>query len=193
MPAWHRPCSVAGEAGPGEHRRSSCGRFNPFPRLGWPRRNAVGLPGVKLDAASVAPPQGGCCSSTRHLGGNVYLPREWAFGITPGDQPVPLCGTPFHAFMSRTRIGVSGTGRREVPGRPQARLPGAGRPGTGKPSAGTGRGSRAKIRLPIVDIDADLAEKRIVSGTTDWVRKTPRRPRIHNGRTISERHHRTPQ
>ena len=109
----------------------------------------MGLPGVKLDAASVAPPQGGCCSSTRHLGGNVYLPREWAFGITPGEQPVPLRGTPFHAFMSRTRIGVSGTGIREVPGRPQAWLLGARRPGTGKPSAGTGRGSRAKVQLPL--------------------------------------------
>src|ERR1700723_2366541 len=68
----------------------------PFPRHGWLQRNAVGAVGVKLGAASLAPMRGGCCSSTRRLGGNVYLPRVRALGVTPGERHVPLSATPLH-------------------------------------------------------------------------------------------------
>src|ERR1700722_18152983 len=68
----------------------------PFLRHGWLQRNAVGAVGVKLGAASVVPMRGGCCSSTRRLGGNVYLPRDRALGITPGERHVPLSATPLH-------------------------------------------------------------------------------------------------
>ena len=148
MPAWHRPYSVAGEAGPGEHRQSSCGRFNPFPRLGWPRRNAVGLPSVKLDTASVAPLRAGA----------VHPHVTWAVtytcpgsGLSASRQESSLfpCAEPrFTPSCHGSGSGSRETDIREVPSRPQARLLGAGRPGTWKPSAGTGRGSRAQIRKP---------------------------------------------
>ena len=50
----------------------------------------MGAVGVRLGAASVAPMRGRCCSSTRRLGGNVYLPRDRALGVTPGERHVPL-------------------------------------------------------------------------------------------------------
>lgn len=68
----------------------------------------MGAVGVKLGAASTAPSRGGCWSSTRRLGGNVYLPREWAFGYTQGERLVPLSATPFTS--SRRRLPVTGTG-----------------------------------------------------------------------------------
>ena len=77
----------------------------------------MGPVGVRLDEASTAPQRGGCWSSTRRLGGNVYLPREWAFGFAPGEHHVLLSVTPFYSFMS----AVPGRVRRrrethEVPG-----------------------------------------------------------------------------
>ena len=56
----------------------------------------MGPVGVTLVAASVAPIRGRCCSSTRRLGGNVYLPRDRALGVTPGERHVPLSATPLH-------------------------------------------------------------------------------------------------
>src|ERR1700727_2315604 len=56
----------------------------------------MGAVGVKLGEASIAPLRGGCCSSTRRLGGNVYLPRDRALGVTPGERHVPLSATPLH-------------------------------------------------------------------------------------------------
>ncbi len=56
----------------------------------------MGAVGVKLFKASIAPLRGGCCSSTRRLGGNVYLPRDRALGVTPGERQVPLSATPLH-------------------------------------------------------------------------------------------------
>ena len=60
----------------------------------------MGLVGVRLEEASIAPQRGGCWSSTRRLGGNVYLPREWAFGFTPGERLVPLSATPHYIITS---------------------------------------------------------------------------------------------
>ena len=56
----------------------------------------MGAVGVRLGAASIAPVRGGCCSSTRRLGGNVYLPRVRALGVTPGERHVPLDATLLH-------------------------------------------------------------------------------------------------
>ena len=72
----------------------------PFSATGWLQRNAVGAVGVRLGAASVAPLWGRCLSSTRRLGGNVYLPRGRALSVTPGERHVPLSATPLHIFMS---------------------------------------------------------------------------------------------
>ena len=58
----------------------------------------MGPVGVTLDAASVAPLRGRCWISTRRLGGNVYLPRDRALGVTPGERLVPLSATPLHTF-----------------------------------------------------------------------------------------------
>ena len=60
----------------------------------------MGAVGVKLCTASTAPQRGGCCSSTRRLGGNVYLPRDRALGVTPGERHVPLSATPLNIVMS---------------------------------------------------------------------------------------------
>ena len=60
--------------------------------------------GVKLDAASVAPVRAGAGHPHVTWGGNVYLPSEWAFGITPGERPVPLRGSPFQTSPPRTRM-----------------------------------------------------------------------------------------
>src|ERR1700690_3316163 len=70
----------------------------PFPRHGWLQRNAVGVVGVKLGAASVVSLRGGCWSSRRRLGGNVYLPRDRALSVTPGERYVLLSATPQHMF-----------------------------------------------------------------------------------------------
>ena len=56
----------------------------------------MGPVGVSLVTASTVPVRGGCCSSTRRLGGNVYLPRDRALGVTPGERQVPLSATPLH-------------------------------------------------------------------------------------------------
>jgi hypothetical protein len=56
----------------------------------------VGAVGVRLGEASITPLRGRCCSSTRRLGGNVYLPRDRALGVTPGERHVPLSATPLH-------------------------------------------------------------------------------------------------
>ena len=56
----------------------------------------MGAFGVRLGAASIAPIRGRCCSSTRRLGGNVYLPRDRALGVTPGERQLPLSVTPLH-------------------------------------------------------------------------------------------------
>jgi len=92
--------AAPGVPAPGEAGQSSPGRLTLFPRHGWLQRNAVGLVGVRLDEASIAPQRGGCWSSTRRLGGNVYLPREWAFGFTPGEHLVPLSATPHYIITS---------------------------------------------------------------------------------------------
>jgi hypothetical protein len=60
----------------------------------------MGAVGVRLGTASVAPMRGRCCSSTRRLGGNVYLPRDRALGVTPGERHVPLSATPLHIVTS---------------------------------------------------------------------------------------------
>jgi len=75
----------------------------PFPRHGWLQRNAVGAVGVRLGAASVASVWGGCWSSRRRLGGNVYLPRDRALSVTPGERYVPLSATPQHIFTPAAR------------------------------------------------------------------------------------------
>jgi homoserine kinase len=106
--------AAPGVRAPGDAGQSSPGRLTLFPRHGWLRRNAVDPVGVRLCGASTAPLRGGCWSSTRRLGGNVYLPREWAFGFTPGEHHVPLSATPFTS--SRRRSLATATDRREVPG-----------------------------------------------------------------------------
>ena len=60
----------------------------------------MGAVGVTLYAALDVPLRGRCWSSTRRLGGNVYLPREWAFGFTPGERLVPLSATPHYIITS---------------------------------------------------------------------------------------------
>jgi len=95
--------AAPGVPAPGEAGQSSPGRLTLFPRHGWLQRNAVGLVGVRLDEASAAPQRGGCWSSTRRLGGNVYLPREWAFGFTPGERLVLLSATPQYIITSAVR------------------------------------------------------------------------------------------
>ena len=73
----------------------------------------MGSVGVRLGTALVAPLRGGCWSSTDYLGGNLYLPREWAFGFTPGEQRVPLSAALLKRVSRAMRIG-SGSGE---PGR----------------------------------------------------------------------------
>ena len=60
--------------------------------------------GVKISTASVAPLRAGAGHPHVTWGGNVYLPREWAFGITPGERLVPLRGSPFQTSPPRTRM-----------------------------------------------------------------------------------------
>jgi len=118
--------------------------------------------GVKVGTASVAPLRAG--AGHRHVtwGGNVYLPRDWAFGITPGERPVPLCGSPFQTSPPRTRMRDRRDGHTrdaeqiasagawylatQVPGGqvPQDRVP-------------ANCGSRARIRVQIMDEDPGLA------------------------------------
>ena len=75
----------------------------------------MGAVGVRLGAASIAPMRGGCCSSTRRLGGNVYLPRDRALGVTPGERHVPLSATPLHIFTPAVPERVRKTDKRDVP------------------------------------------------------------------------------
>src|ERR1700722_1771008 len=70
----------------------------PFPRHGRLQRNAVGAVGVKLGAASLAPMRGGCWSSRRRLGGNVFLPRERALRVERGERYAPLSASPLLIF-----------------------------------------------------------------------------------------------
>jgi hypothetical protein len=79
------------------------------------RRNTVGAVGVRLGAASVAPLRGRCCLSTRRLGGNVYLPRDWALGVTPGERLVFLSATPLHIYTPAVPARVANTDARDVP------------------------------------------------------------------------------
>ena len=72
----------------------------------------MGAVGVTLYAALDVPLRGRCWSSTRRLGGNVYLPREWAFGFTPGEHCVPLSATPFDSVATEASEGDRGYGRR---------------------------------------------------------------------------------
>ncbi len=76
----------------------------------------MGAVGVRLCEASIAPLRGGCWPSTRRLGGNVYLPREWAFGFTPGERRVPLSATPSDIFVAATPERAVDTDRYEVQG-----------------------------------------------------------------------------
>ena len=110
--------AVPGVRVPGDAGQSSSGRLTLLPRHGWLRRNAVGAVGVRLGTALVAPPRGRCWSSTVHLGGNVYLPREWAFGFTPGEQCVPLSAALFKRVSRAMRIGSDSgePGSRRHPG-----------------------------------------------------------------------------
>ena len=74
----------------------------------------MGAVGVKLIAASMAPVRGRCCSSARRLGGNVYLPRDRALGVTPGERYVPLSATPLHIVCPAVPgiVRVDGSRRR---------------------------------------------------------------------------------
>jgi hypothetical protein len=76
----------------------------------------VGAVGVKLGAASVVPLRGGCCSSTRRLGGNVYLPRDRALGITSGERYVPLSATPLHTSTQAVPEAVRENGQKRRTG-----------------------------------------------------------------------------
>jgi hypothetical protein len=70
----------------------------------------VGAVGVRLGEALDAPLRGRCWSSTRNLGGNVYLPSEWVFGFIPGEHRVPLSATPFD-IVTTAAEGVRGDGQ----------------------------------------------------------------------------------
>jgi hypothetical protein len=74
----------------------------------------VGAVGVRLGTALDVPLRDRCWPSTRRLGGNVYLPREWAFGFTPGERCVPLSATPFDSVATEAAEGDRG--RRRGPG-----------------------------------------------------------------------------
>ena len=69
----------------------------------------MGAVGVRLGTALDVPLRGRCWSSTRRLGGNVYLPREWAFGFTPEEQLVPLSAALFERVLRAVRIGSGAT------------------------------------------------------------------------------------
>lgn len=73
----------------------------------------MGAVGVRLGTALDVPLRGRCWSSTRRLGGNVYLPREWAFGFTPGEHCVSLSATPFASVATEA---PTGHGRSRGPG-----------------------------------------------------------------------------
>ena len=129
----------------------------------------MGAFGVTLVAASTAPMRGRCCSSTRRLGGNVYLPRGRTLGVTPGERHVPLSATPLHISSAIPRRFVvtnssdapewmSSVVASEITWAVWSRE----RRGPGLAQANRGR----------ADTQAALD---------------------HNGRTISERHHRSPQ
>jgi homoserine kinase len=83
----------------------SSGRcLDPLPRLGWLRRNAVGVAGVRLRAASSTSFWGRCWSSTCGPGGNVYVPTEWAFGFTSGvTSRSPECHPVSHLHAAAPR------------------------------------------------------------------------------------------
>ena len=74
----------------------------------------MGAVGVKLSAASMAPVRGGCCSSARRLGGNVYLPRDRALGVTPGERHVPLSATPLHSSTQAVPEQAVNTDKRDM-------------------------------------------------------------------------------
>ena len=76
----------------------------------------MGAVGVKLCAASIVPLRGECCSSTRRLGGNVYLPRDRALGVTPGERYVSLSATPVAHAMQVVPEAVRGNGQRRRTG-----------------------------------------------------------------------------
>jgi len=76
----------------------------------------VGAVGVKLGAALDVPLRDRCWPSTRRLGGNVYLPSEWAFGFTSGEHRVPLSATPFDIVMTAAPGGRRGHGQMQGPG-----------------------------------------------------------------------------
>ena len=71
----------------------------------------MGAVGVRLGTALVAPLRGRCWSSTDHLGGNVYLPREWAFGYTPGEHRISLSAAQFERVSRAMRIGSGSANR----------------------------------------------------------------------------------
>jgi hypothetical protein len=74
----------------------------------------VGSVGVRLGAASVAPLRGRCWLSLRRLGGNVYLPRDWALGVTPGERLVHLSATPLHIITPAVPARAAHTDARYV-------------------------------------------------------------------------------
>jgi hypothetical protein len=116
----------------------------------------VGAVGVRLGAASVAPVRGRCLSSRRRLGGNVYLPRDRALSVTPGERHVPLSATPLHIFT------------------PAAPETGRAHGQTRRAGVDTERSRERNHALM-----TSLASNAIGLGATEpRVEKTPRRPRI---------------
>ena len=118
--------------------------------------------GVKLDAASVAPLRAGAGHPHVTWGGSVYLPREWAFGITPGECLVPLRGSPFQTSPPRTRMRDRRDGHTR--GAEQMASAGARYPVTQVQGDQVPQdrvpakcASRARIQVRIVDEDPGLA------------------------------------
>lgn len=118
--------------------------------------------GVRVGAASVAPLRAGAGHPHVTWGGNVYLPKEWAFGITPGERPVPLRGSPFQTSPPRTRMRDRRDGHtRGAEQIVSARARYAVTPVQGdqvpEDRVPTKCASRARIRVRIMDEDPGLA------------------------------------
>jgi len=76
----------------------------------------MGAVGVRLGEALEAPLRGRCWSSRCRLGGNVYLPRVWAFGFTQGEHGALLSATPFDIVPAEAAETGGRYGQMRAPG-----------------------------------------------------------------------------
>ena len=158
---------------------------NSVMRHGWQRRNAVGSTGVRLGAASDAPVRGRCWCGAPLSGGNVYQPRQWLLGIMHRQLSVsgPCVvhgGRRGPGYQAREDRGLSATG---------ARLTRSAR----RCVVGRGGVSRGWQVMEIMRISQAKPNRSGSQGQPVRLADLTQAAEDRNGRTISERYHRTPQ